>query len=251
MKTAKGKKKREKINKESVIMEMMPFIKYTAYRYQWKLPPQMTVDDLISSGIIGLLDAIEKFDPSKNVKIKTYAEFRIKGAMLDEIRANDWAPKTLRKRMNDIKAAYAEIESIEGRRATEEEVADRLGMTLEELFDTLNQSNSAVMVSIEEMSEMRSSSSGEESDIYEYLTDPGAQTPLDVAEKNDRVAQLAGMINELEEKERLVITLYYYEEMTFKEIGIILNLTESRICQIHSHALRKLKLLGKEMVLAA
>jgi RNA polymerase sigma factor for flagellar operon FliA len=238
---SRSKKKFSESEKEAIIKDLMPFIKYTAYRYQWRVPPQLTVDDLISVGVIGLLDAIEKFDPSKKVKLKTYAEFRIKGSMLDEIRANDWAPKTLRKKFNDIKAAYGEIERREGRPATEEEVAEKLGMTTDELFDALNKANNSVMLSIEEFEDMKANSNGGGYDIHEYLADPEAESPLDEAEKKDCQAYLASIINELPEKERLVLSLYYYEELTFKEIGLIMDLTESRICQLHSQALMKLK----------
>lgn len=240
------------INKEEVIQEMMPYIKYTAYRYQWKIPPQLTVDDLVSAGVMGLLDAIDKFDSAKNVKLKTYAEFRIKGAILDEIRANDWAPKTLRQKMSLIKAAYADIERAEGRTATEEEVAERLGMPLHELLETLQRSNSAAVVSLEELGETWAASSGGDSaDVYEHIADPDAESPLEVAERKARQSRLADMINELEEKERLVVALYYYEEMTLKEIGLILDLTESRICQIHSQALAKLKIRAKDEIAVA
>jgi len=250
--TASKRRGKKMINKEEVIQEMMPYIKYTAYRYQWKIPPQLTVDDLVSAGVMGLLDAIDKFDSAKNVKLKTYAEFRIKGAILDEIRANDWAPKTLRQKMSLIKAAYADIERAEGRTATEEEVAERLGMPLHELLETLQRSNSAAVVSLEELGETWAASSGGDSaDVYEHIADPDAESPLEVAERKARQSRLADMINELEEKERLVVALYYYEEMTLKEIGLILDLTESRICQIHSQALAKLKIRAKDEIAVA
>lgn len=238
-------------DREAIINEIMPYIKYTAYRYQWKLPPQMTVDDLISAGTIGLLDAIDKYDPSKNAKLKTYAEFRIRGAMLDEIRANDWAPKTLRKKMNDIRAAYTEVESIEGRQASDDEVAEKLGITLGELYSTLQQGSCSVMMSIEEMGEVRASLGDCDVDAYDFISDPDEITPLEMIEKKQLQNHLASLINSLEEKERLVVALYYYEELTFKEIGNILGLTESRICQIHSRALSKMEACGRETVLAA
>lgn len=238
-------------DREAIIHEIMPYIKYTAYRYQWKLPPQMTVDDLISAGTIGLLDAIDKYDAEKNAKLKTYAEFRIRGAMLDEIRANDWAPKTLRKKMNDIRAAYSEVEATEGRHASEDEIAEKLGITLSEMHNTLQQGNNSVMMSIEEMGELRASLGDSDVDAYDFLTDPEETTPLEMIEEKELRNHLASLINSLEEKERLVVTLYYYEELTFKEIGSILGLTESRICQIHSRSLAKMESSGRELVAAA
>jgi len=243
---------RKKVDeREEIIQEIMPYIKYTAFRYQWKLPPQMTVDDLISAGTIGLLDAIEKYDPAKNAKLKTYAEFRIRGAMLDEIRANDWAPKTLRKKMNDIRAAYTEVEMTEGRTASEEEVAQKLGITTGELSCTLQKGNSSVMMSIEEMSEIRSCLGDSDADAYDFLSNPEAISPLESVEANELQECIASLINSLEEKERLVIALYYYEELTFKEIGSILGLTESRICQIHSKALTMMRTSGAYVMAAA
>jgi len=238
---SRSKNRMKESEKEAVIREMMPFIKYTAYRYQWRMPPQMTVDDLISVGIIGLLDAIDKYDPSKKAKLKTYAEFRIRGAMLDEIRSNDWAPKTLRKKYNDIRAAYATVEKREGRLATEEEVAEYLGISVDELFDTMNRANNSVMISIEELEDIKANANGGDYDIDEYLPDPDGNTPLEEAERNDQKRYLASLISRLPEKEKLVLSLYYFEELTFKEIGHILNLTESRICQLHAQALTKLK----------
>lgn len=227
--------------KEELIREMTPFIKYTAYRYQWRVPPQLTVDDLISVGIMGLLDAINKYDPAKKTKLKTYAEFRIKGAMLDELRSNDWVSKTLRKKFNDIKAAYGEIERKKDRPATEEEAAEMLGIAVDELRDVLTKVNNSMMISIEELEAMRSSSKGGAYDIHEYLLDPDAPTPLEKAEENDLRRYLGSLIDRLPENEKLVLSLYYYEELTFKEIGAILGRTESRICQVHSQALLRLK----------
>jgi len=232
--------------KEAIIQEMLPYIKYTAYRLAWRLPPQLTVDDLINVGILGLLDAIERFDPSKQTSLKTYAEYRIKGAMLDEIRSADWTPKHLQGKILHLKRTYATLEKELGRVPTEEEVAEALGIDSEELFQLLQAANQSIQLSLEEIAERIDRDGTGEYDIYEHLKDPLGETPFEYSEKRELKERLTEAIDKLPRRERIVLSLYYWEELTFKEIGRILNLSESRVCQLHSQALMKIRSYLKE-----
>lgn len=227
--------------KERIIKEFLPFVKYTAQRMIWRLPPQLTVDDLISVGLMGLLDAIEKFEPGR-VKLKTYAEKRIKGAMLDEIRASDWLPRSAKKRIDDLKGAHTRLQSELGRAPEDEEVAEALGISLEEFFAIMQDARGAMALRFEDFTD----SGGESVNIMENISDPEAKDPLGTLMVTDMKQRMAAHIGTLPEKEKLVLSLYYWEELTMKEIGQVLDLTESRVCQLHGKALLKLKtILGE------
>lgn len=221
--------------KERIIKEFLPFVKYTAQRMQWRLPPQLTVDDLISVGLMGLLDAIEKFEPGR-VKLKTYAEKRIKGAMLDELRSADWLPRSAKKRVDDLKGTHSRLQAELGREPEDDEVADALGITLEDFYATMQEARGAMAVRFEDFSE-----NNEGINIMETISDPEAKDPLGTLLVSDMKQRIAEQIGVLPEKERLVLSLYYWDELTMKEIGQVLELTESRVCQLHSKALLKLK----------
>jgi len=225
-------------DKEQIVKDFLPFIKYTAYRLSWKLPPQLTVDDLISAGLMGLLDALDKFEHGR-VKLKTYAEIRIKGAMFDELRAVDWVPRSMKKKVNALKSAHAKLEKKLGRPPEDEEVVEDLGISLDEYYKTLNDASGAIAFRFEDFKE--SDSEGERLNILECLPDPNAKDPLSILEETNQKELLAGLIDELPEKEKLILSLYYWEELTMKEIGKVLDLTESRVCQLHSQALLRLK----------
>ncbi len=232
--------------KEQIIQDMLPYIKYTAYRLAWRLPPQLTIDDLISVGVMGLLDAIERFDPSRSTTLKTFAEYRIKGAMLDELRSAEWAPKHLQKKINELKNAFSHLERVFGRPPSEEEVAEHLGIELEELFRLMNDASGAVTLSLDEI-ESRVDSGNGDYNIHEHIMDETADSPLASAEKADMKRILAEAIEELPERERIILALYYWDELTFKEIGKVLNLSESRVSQLHAKALLLIKVkLEKE-----
>ncbi|RMG75038.1 MAG: FliA/WhiG family RNA polymerase sigma factor [Nitrospirae bacterium] len=228
--------------KEQIIQEMLPYIKYTAYRLSWRLPPQLTVDDLISAGIIGLLDAIEKFNPSKQATLKTYAEYRIKGAMLDELRAAEWIPKHLQKKINDMKNTYSELEKRFGRPPSEEEVAEEMGVDVEEVFKILNSAHRSTTLSIEGISQKIDNKNDGDYNIYEHLEDDSSPNPLKIIEDKEKKKILADKIRTLPEREQLILSLYYWEELTFKEIGEVLGVSESRVSQLHSQALMRLKI---------
>lgn len=224
--------------KEEIIKEFLPYIKYTAYRLSWKLPAHVTIDDLISCGLIGLMDALQRFEPGK-VKLKTYAELRIKGAMIDELRATAWIPRSMRKKIDEINNARTRLEKKYGRAPEDPEVAKSLRMPLNEYFRILQYATSSNPLRLEDFRNNKYSDS--DLNISECIADPDAKSPLNELEDKDTKEQLAQVIETLPEKERLVLTLYYWEELTMQEIGRVLHITESRVCQIHSQALMKLQ----------
>jgi len=232
----KSKLKEEK--KEEIIKEFLPYIKYTAYRLSWKLPAHVTIDDLISVGLMGLMDALERFEPGK-VKLKTYAELRIKGAMIDELRATAWIPRSMRKKIDGINNARIKLERIHGRMPDDVEVAKSLKMSLDDYFKILQFATSSNPLRLEDFKNNKYSDS--DLNISECIADPKARSPLNILEEKDNQEQLAELIETLPKKEKLVLSLYYWEELTMQEIGKILNITESRVCQIHSQALIRLK----------
>ena len=223
--------------KEKIIKESLPFIKYTAYRLTWRLTPQLTVDDLISVGIVGLLDALQRFEQGR-VKLNTFVKFRIKGAMLDELRAMEWIPVSIKKKIGSIKKAHLKLERELGRQPEDEEVAESLKISLDEYYSILQNTNITTSLRFEDFND----NSGEDGvSLTECIPDPNASDPFEVLEEKTRTELLARLIDELPEKEKLIFSLYYWDEMTMKEIGNVLNLTEGRICQLHSQALIKLK----------
>lgn len=224
--------------REELILTYTPLIKYIAARLASRLPPQVSIDDLISCGIIGLIDAINKFDLSKNVQFKTYAEFRIKGAMLDELRALDWVPRSIRRKITDLEKTYADLEKKFGRPATDEEVANSLNMNLEEFHKLLDETKSVSFMDIEFL--RQKSPDKLNSSIIDSFSDSG-KDPFTAINLSQIRRLTARAIAELPEKEKLAVALYYYEELTMKEIGQVLGYTESRISQMHSKAMLRLR----------
>jgi len=195
-------------------------------------------DDLHSSGVLGLLDAIEKFDPDRGVKFITYAIPRIRGSVIDELRSIDWIPRTLRKRIHDLEQAYYELESKLLRPATESEIREKMDVSREELDTILLAANRTCVLSLEEELSFADMS---EAPREETIEDKNVVDSREQLELNEVTEILADAVASLPEKERLVTAMYYYDEMTFKEIGEVLNLTESRICQLHTSAMMRLK----------
>ncbi len=225
--------------KEEIIKEFLPYIKYTAYRLSWKLPHHITTDDLISVGLMGLMDAVSRFEPGR-VKLKTYAELRIKGAMIDELRATAWVPRSMRKKITDINEARTKLEKKHGRMPDDVEVAKSMSLPLDEYYRILQYATSANPLRLEEFKNNKFSNT--ELSISECIADPKAKSPLIVLEEKDTKNNMALLIESLPEREKLVLSLYYYEELTMQEIGKALGITESRVCQIHSQAIGKLKI---------
>lgn len=225
-------------DRERTIREFLPFIRYTARRLGWRLPPGLSEDDLVSAGVIGLLDALGKFRTGE-VKLKTYAEYRVRGAMLDEIRAADNLPRSVRSRVNAMKSAHARLEQELGRTPDDDEVAGALGISLDEYHRTLLDNGSGLTLRFGDFEE-RGDGTGEGSFI-DGVAGSDAHDPLTTFERDSRRRMLASVIGELPEKEKLVLSLYYWDELTMKEIGKILGLTEGRVCQLHAQAVLRCK----------
>jgi len=225
--------------REEVILEYLPLVKYIAYRIAGRLPSHLEVDDLINSGIIGLMDAMQKFDPLKRIKFKTYAEFRIRGAILDELRNLDWVPRSLRQKINKVENAFKTIESQLGRAAEDEEVAEQLDMPIDEFHKILDESKGLSLISFEDI-KVDEDENGR-TNLLTFLADHTLLNPAESFNLDQVYHIVANAIDELPEKERLVISLYYYDELTMKEIGEVLNVTESRVSQIHTKAIIRLR----------
>ncbi len=223
--------------REQLILEYLPKVRYIAGRLSMKLPSHVDTEDLISCGVAGLIDAVDKFDPSKNVKFSTYAEFRIRGAMLDYLREIDWCPRSIRQKANNLQQVYATLESHLGRPPEEEEVARELDISVEELRKELSLIAGVTVFSLDELEDNDETSFSNRKHLCSYLM----EKKNDEEHLRDMREVLAKAIDELPENEKLLISLYYYEEMTMKEIGTILGLTESRICQIHNQAILRLR----------
>jgi RNA polymerase sigma factor FliA len=235
-------------DKERLILEYAPTIKYIAQRIAARLPPHIGLDDLINAGVIGLIDAIAKYDPSRDNTFKTYAEFRIRGAMLDELRNLDWVPRSVRQKESALERAYEALERGLGRSAHDEEVADLLGIALEEFYDWLNQVRGVSLLSLEAPG-LRASD-GETLNLLDLVSTDEAQSPAQLVQARRLKALIAEAVDDLPYQEKVVISLYYYEELTMKEIGKVLEITESRVSQIHTksifHLRSKLKVLLEE-----
>ncbi len=224
-------------SREQIIREFAHVIRAIAHRLAFRLPAYLDAEDLISVGVIGLMDAMEKYDPSREAKFKTYAEFRIRGAMLDEIRSMDWIPRSVHERIAQLQRAQTELMNRLGRPATDEEVATALNMSVSELDDFLSKSRGAVLISLDDLGIQEPDGNK----ILKMLADRQHPDPLSMIVNERERESLGKAIQQLPEKERMVLTLYYYEELTMKEIGKILKVTESRVCQIHTKAVMHLK----------
>jgi RNA polymerase sigma factor for flagellar operon FliA len=224
--------------KERLINDSLPFIKYTAYRLAHRLPPQLSVEDLISVGIMGLLESLQRFTEGR-VKFKTFAEYRIKGAMLDELRSHDWVPRSLKAKIGQIKMAHRQLEKDLGRSPNEEEVAESLNITLDEYYRTLQSASNAVVFSFEDFRDTMNEDN--DMDVMECIADPDTKNPLELLEESSTRQALAELIVRLPERDKLLLSLYYWEELTMKEIAKVMNLTEGRVCQLHTQAVIRLK----------
>ena len=223
--------------RENIILEYAPLVKVVAGRLSMYLGYNVEYEDLVSYGIFGLIDAIDKFDFLKDVKFETYASLRIRGAILDQIRKMDWIPRTIRQKQKKIDAVIKDIEIRYGRNATDDEIAEGLGITGDEYLDWQSQMKITNVVSLNEFLEQGSEVPNEASHTKSTHFD----SPEEVLERDELKKKLAEALEILTEKERKVIVLYYYEELTLKEISNILEVSESRISQLHTRALQKMK----------
>ena len=230
--------------KEDLIKEYLPLVKRVVHRLSARLPKDIDLKEMLNSGIIGLVDALEKYNPQHETNFETYAQFRIRGSILDSFRAQDWLPRSLRFKAHKLEEAYKTIEQKLGRSANDEEVARELGIDVKELQKTLNQVGNIVMLSFEELG----FGHGEERfKAAEWISNK-SDDPLKSLLGGEKVDFIARALDRLPEKERLVISLYFYEELNLREIGEILGVTESRASQIRSRALVRLKLYLKHVL---
>ena len=218
---------------ESLVAQHADLVKRVAFHLLGRLPSHVQAEDLIQAGMVGLLDAARLFDGAKGASFETYAGLRIRGAMLDEVRRNDWAPRSVYRRQREIAQTVAEIESETGREARDAEVCERMGISLEEYHAALTDSASVHVGSLDHGGES-------ENETFD-IADPNGRQPDEALAEDHFQRDLADCIDELPERERLVMSLYYVEELNQKEIGAVLGVSESRICQIHNKAIMRLK----------
>ena len=226
-------------SRDEVVVEFAPLVKRIANRLAARMPANMDVNDLIQAGMIGLLDAIEKYDPGREAQFRTYAEFRIRGAMLDDLRAGDWVPRSVRERADQVARANVGLRAELGRQPDEEEIAERMGLTLDEYHILLFKSRVIPLLKIEDLHGHRDDE--DHGNIFDILEDPSIGNPLDALSLRNIHEKLQAAITELPERERLVLSLYYDEELNLKEIGQVLGITESRVSQIRTQAILRLR----------
>jgi RNA polymerase sigma factor for flagellar operon FliA len=226
--------------REQLVVAYSPLVKYVAGRMSSGLPAHVEEADLISYGLIGLINAIERFDIDREIKFETYAITRIKGAIIDELRAIDWIPRSVRFKAREVEKAYVALENRLHRSPTDAEVAQQLGITTDELHQIFNQISFVSVVALDELLSV-GSERGDRLSLVDTLEDKGAEDPVAVFESQEMKGILAGAINRLGEREKIVITLYYYEGLTLAEIGQVLGVTESRVCQMHTKAVLQLR----------
>ena len=225
--------------REELVRRHAGLVKLIASRIGGHLPDHVDREDLISAGILGLLKAIDRYDPSRGVKFETYATPVIRGEIMELLRAKDWAPRTIRRRARQVAEAVARLEARLGRPPTAEEIAEELGVTLEEYERILKDTSQAALLSLDELF-TDDDEDGNGARHLEPASDP-EENPLTVLEREELRRIIADAVENLPEREKLVVALYYQENMTLKEIGQVLGVTESRVCQIHSQAMARLR----------
>ena len=226
--------------RDRLILSYAPLVKYVAGRLGSGLPAHVDEGDLVSYGLLGLIGAIERYDPERDVKFETYAISRIKGSIIDELRAMDWVPRSVRARARDIERAIAELEARLGRAPTDEEIAEKLGVSQDELADSLTDISRSSIAALDELWTV-SSTGGDQIALIDTIEDTQGPEPQSALAETEMKEAIAEAIARLPEREKLVVTLYYYEELTLREIGEVLGVTESRVSQLHTKAILRLK----------
>ena len=234
------KRTRDRGLRDRLILSYAPLVKYVAGRLGAGLPAHVDEGDLVSYGLLGLIGAIERFDPDRDIKFETYAITRIKGSIIDELRSMDWVPRSVRTRARDIERAIAELEAKLMRAPTDEEISQRLGVTEEEFQDSLLAISRSSIAALDELWSV-SSGSGDAVALIDTIEDTSGPQPSHALDQTELREALGEAIARLPEREKLVITLYYYEELTLREIGEVLGVTESRVSQLHTKAILRLK----------
>jgi len=225
--------------RETLIKQYAPLVKYVAGKVAVGMPHNVEFDDLVGYGVFGLLDAIEKFDPDKHVKFKTYAVTRIRGAIFDELRSIDWVPRSVRQKTREIEETVRRLEASLGRAATDEEIAEALNMTTKEFEKIMLKISGTSILSLNDIWY-----TGEDNDkvsIADSIESPQSLNPDIIVEKDEIKRVIVQSIQELPDKEKTVLVLYYYEDLTLKEIGQVLEVTESRVSQLHTKAILRLR----------
>jgi RNA polymerase sigma factor for flagellar operon FliA len=230
-------KEREQPLRDRLVLHYAPLVKYVAGRVGTGLPAHVDVGDLVQSGIFGLVDAIEKFEPERGLKFETYAMQRIRGAILDDLRSQDWVPRSVRGRAREVERALERLGARLQRQPSDRELAAELDLTLDDLHDLYAQLQ---LTSVVALDELVAAGRGTAS-LAETLPDEGAEDPVATLVDLDNRRQLAGAIEQLAERDRIVVTLYYFENLTLAEIGKVLGVTESRVCQLHTRAVLRLR----------
>lgn len=233
--------------RDKLILHYAPLVKYVAGRIYVKVPPNVDHGDLVSCGIFGLMDAIDKFDLSKNIKFETYAIARIKGAIIDELRSLDWIPRSIRFKAKELERTYVELEGRLKRTPTDEEVCKELGITKEKLHETISQIGNTAVVALDDTFTVGKDMDGRVG-LIDIIEDESSAEPAATFEIEEMKTLLAQAIDRLPEREKTVIALYYYEGLTLKDIGEVLSVTESRVSQIHTKAILQLKAKLKQFI---
>jgi RNA polymerase sigma factor for flagellar operon FliA len=223
--------------RERVLMEQLPQVRYIARRIHERLPRHVPFEDLVHAGVVGLIDALNKFDQSKQVQFSSYAKFRIRGAILDNLRELDWSPRELRRKARLVDSTYSDLSGKLGRAPTENEIAYEIGIDLRELQSLMAELDGLELGSLR----VESARDGKEEDLTDYIPSKPEETPFFQCLKSEMKHLLTEAISELPEKEQRVLSLYYYEELTMKEVGAALGIGESRVSQIHSLAMVRLR----------
>jgi len=228
----------ERVPREQLLARYTPLIKYVVERLAVGLPKNVDHEDLMSAGMLGLLDAYDKYDSRKGTKFETYAVWRIKGAVLDQLRALDWASRSIRRKAREVEASVRRLDQRLGRAASEEEIAKEAKMPLSDYHRLMDQVRGAVLLSLDEV---RTPEDGDSIGLADLIEDPSTPDVLARIEEEETRALLLETLNQLPEQERVVVALYYYEHMTLREIGLTLGISESRVSQVHSRAVIRLK----------
>jgi RNA polymerase sigma factor for flagellar operon FliA len=231
---------RDKALRDRLILNYAPLVKYVAGRLGGGLPAHVDEGDLVSYGLLGLIGAIERFDPAREIKFETYAISRIKGSIIDELRSLDWVPRSVRSRAREIERAMLDLENKLRRPPTDAEIAAAIGITEDEFQDSLTAISRTSVAALDELWQV-SSSGGDAVSLIDMIEDPHAEDPTREMSATELREALADAIQRLPDREKLVITLYYYEELTLREIGEVLGVTESRVSQLHTKAILRLK----------
>jgi RNA polymerase sigma factor for flagellar operon FliA len=221
--------------REQLVQRYMPLVKRIAYHLMARLPPSIQFDDLVQNGMLGLLDALDRYQEGFGAQFETYATQRVRGAMLDGLRENDWLPRNLRKELRRIEVAISQLEHQRGRAPSEGELADALGMSLADYQKTMQDARGHQLVYLEDFS-----GDGEEDFLARHFTDNDAD-PAEILEEQGIKQLLVTAIGQLPEREKLMMALYYEQDLNLREIGEIMGVTESRVCQLHSQAIARLR----------